>query len=192
MTLSDAISLIRPAIQKPYDTWADIGAGTGMFTQALIDILSSFAEASADGAGNRGSGEKGGSRIYAVDKSPHALWALKSNSQVEVIVVEADFNKPLDLPLLDGIVMANALHYAQDHLETLKNIISSLKINGIFILVEYDAETARTPWVPYPVSFTMFENLCVHAGLSAPSLIGKMHSVYGSDRIYSATARKQA
>ena len=178
MTVEEAIHIIRPGVQSIPGVWADIGAGTGMFTKALAEIMNRR---------NGGNGGNGKSRIYAVDKSPHALWQLKSSEEVEIIVVDADFNYPLDLPPLDGIIMANALHYATDHLHVIKNVTRSLKINGTFILLEYDTQTARPPWVPYPVSFDMFESLCKEAGFSPPVVIGSLASIYGHDRIYAAT-----
>jgi trans-aconitate methyltransferase len=185
MTLTQAIELIKPAVNPEALIWADIGAGTGMFTQALMVVLeSAFTEASADGGGSRES------LIYAVDKTPHALWSIKSTRGVEIIVVEADFNNPLNLSPLDGIVMANALHYAQDHIAVLKNVLQALKSGGVFILIEYDTETANPPWVPNPVSLKTFESLCKQLDLPSPVLIHRIKSVYGDAHLYSAWTRK--
>lgn len=175
MTEKDAIGLIERGVPDESAIWADIGAGTGMFTQALCAIL-----------GRRG----GQSRIYAVDKSPHALWELTSTPEVRIIVTEADFNHPLDLPPLDGIVMANALHYANNHIAVMQNVLKPLKPDGTFILVEYDTETARPPWVPNPVSFRVFETLCTKTGLSRPEILGSINSRYGYERIYAAVCRR--
>jgi len=168
MRLVQAIELIKSAVHPNTEVWADIGAGTGMFTQALMEVLASaFAEATADGGGQPGAyqplADSGGNRevrIYAVDKSPHTLWNIKSTRGVEIVVVQADFNNPLDLPSLDGIVMANALHFAKEHIAVLKNVLQVLKSGGVFILVEYDTETAIPPWIPNPVSLKKFESLC--------------------------------
>lgn len=172
MTKEQAIDLIRPGIRKPEGHWADIGAGTGLFTQALCAVL----------------GE--GSRVYAVDKSPHALWDLASDARVEIEVVEADFHEVLDLPPLDGIVMANALHYAKDHMQVLQHVAAPLKSGGTLILVEYDTETPRPPWVPNPVSLRIFQTLCPACGLSEPEVLGSTDSRYGYDRIYVAVTWK--
>jgi hypothetical protein len=104
--------------------------------------------------------------------------------------VEADFNNPMDLPPLDGIVMANALHYAKDHLTVLKNVLSYIKPAGSFILLEYDTDQPRVPWVPNPVSFRKFVTLCNEAHVSAPVKIGSMSSRYGEGEIYTALSKK--
>mgnify|MGYP002683214101 CR=1 FL=1 len=57
MTPIEAINFIRLGIIHPSGTWADIGAGTGLFSRALMEIL-----------------EEG--KVIAVDKSPHALYGI--------------------------------------------------------------------------------------------------------------------
>lgn len=171
MTLDAAIDLIRPAVDPKSKIWADIGAGTGMFTIALMDILES-------------------GTIYAFDKNPHALWDLKSGPSVEIAVREGDFTMKIDLPQLDGVIMANALHYAKDHSATLENVLSCLKTGATFILVEYETHRPNPPWVPYPVSFEQFRTIAGRAGLSDIHLLGKVESVYGHDHIYACSALK--
>ncbi len=171
MTSSDALTLLRPAISSPTGAWADLGAGTGMFTLALRQLLES-------------------GTIYAVDKNPHVLWSIAGGSPVEVIVHEADFTRPLELPPLDGIVMANALHYAPDPVATLKNILTCLRPGAPFLLVEYETEQARPPWIPYPLPFRRFVEVALEAGLSEPEELARVASDYGRRYIYSALARK--
>jgi trans-aconitate methyltransferase len=120
-----------------------------MFTLALMEILES-------------------GKIMALDKSPHALYKIKPPIHVSLEIIDADFNQPLELPELDGIVMANALHYAKDHRYVLQNVLTSLKAKGSFILVEYDTERPNEPWVPNPVSLNTFRKLCKLSGLSEP------------------------
>jgi ubiquinone/menaquinone biosynthesis C-methylase UbiE len=165
MNLEEAISFIRPGVKPLHGTWADIGAGTGVFTQAMMHIL-----------------EEG--RVIALDKNPHLLYSLKSMPHVHLSVVEGDFNHALALPPLDGIIMANALHYATDHETVLKNVLTSLKKGGRFILIEYDTEVPNHPWVPYPVSLTRYRKLCKQIGLSEPELIGTRDSIYQDGIMY--------
>lgn len=171
MTYAEAIELIKSGVDPGKNAWADIGAGTGMFTQALMEIL-----------------QEG--TVYALDKSPHALWNLEASPGIDLHIVEGDFNRPMDLPEVDGIVMANALHYAEEPLVVLQNVTSYLKPGGRLILIEYDTETPRPPWVPFPVSWKQFIKLCQQANLTEPELIGSMPSQYGYDKIYSALTRK--
>lgn len=173
MTPVDARRFIEKAILPQKGTWADIGAGTGTFTQALQSILT-------DG------------KVLAVDKNPHVLWRefghQSPDSPVVVEVVEADFTKAMDLPPLDGILIANALHYATDPLNALGNVLASLKAGGTFLLIEYETDKPRTPWVPHPVSFARFGELCSQVGLSQPELMDSRPSQYGYDRLYLARA----
>ena len=171
MTPSDALTLLRPGIPSPSGIWADLGAGTGMFTLALRQLLKS-------------------GTIYAVDKNPHVLWSIAAAGPVEVIVHEADFTRPLELPPLDGIVMANALHYAPDPVATLKHILTCLRPGAPFLLVEYETEQARPPWIPYPLPFRRFVDIAGKVGLSEPEELARVPSDYGRQYIYSALARK--
>lgn len=185
MTLHEAINLIRPGVIPPSGTWADIGAGTGLFTEALMEIL-----------------EEG--KIIAIDKSPHGLYINKQlamgNEQrtinegqlangkkakkINIEIVEADFNMLMVLPSLDGILMANALHYGNDHLYVLKNVLTFLKPGGTFILIEYDTEKPNPPWVPNPISLHTFRVMCKQVGLKDPVEIGRRKSIYQEGEMY--------
>jgi SAM-dependent methyltransferase len=125
-------------------------------------------------------------RVIALDKNPHDLHRISGKPSVHFEVREADFHDLLDLPPLDGVLMANALHYATDHVNVLKNVLASLRRNGTFILIEYDTIIPNDPWVPNPVSFKLFRELCGKVGLTEPVLMGTKESVYNDGRIYVA------
>lgn len=171
MELNTAIHFIRPAIPHQRGTWADIGAGTGIFTQALDQLLA------AD------------STIYAADKNPHLLYRLQLE-RCKLMIEELDFNRPYTLPALDGIIMANTLHYAEDPLPVLNRLLTFLKPGGLFILIEYQTHRPLAPWIPYPVPFESFEQLAAATVLSRPEELTSMPSSYGHDRIYLARATK--
>lgn len=167
MDIQVAAQLIQAAVKQEHATWADLGAGTGTFTQALQNLLP-------------------GGKIYAVDKSPHALWRLPNHPNVPMEIVDADFTKPLDLPPLDGVLMANALHYADRPVPLLEELLKLLKPEGIFILVEYETHSPRPPWIPYPIPFDSFVEIAAEVGLNKPTKIGEVPSLYGHDHIYAA------
>ncbi|HEX5111717.1 MAG TPA: class I SAM-dependent methyltransferase [Saprospiraceae bacterium] len=171
VTLHEAIELIYQGVEPPMGVWADIGAGTGMFTLALMEILTE-------------------GKIIALDKSPHALYKIKAPSHLSLEIIDADFNQPLDLPELDGMVMANALHYAKDHQAVLQNVLASLKPGGHFILVEYDTDKPNEPWVPNPISLDKFRALCKNTGLSEPEEIARKKSIYNDGELYVAKTNK--
>lgn len=165
MELQTAIDLIRPGVIPASGTWADLGAGTGLFTEALFAILQS-------------------GKVIAMDKSPHALYALKPPPHVSFEILEGDFTKTLPLPEVDGILMANALHYAPDHVAVLQNVLKHLRPGGTFLLIEYDTDKANPPWVPYPLSQQRAEMLFSDVGLKNVHIVGKQSSIYEDGGMY--------
>ena len=91
MQLSEAIALIdnQQLHQSHITTWADLGCGSGLFTQALSTFLSDE------------------STIYAIDKE--SINQLPDyHHQVIIKKAQLDFIKEqLPLAPLDGILMAN-------------------------------------------------------------------------------------
>lgn len=171
MNLSTAKSLIEPAMTNKTGVWADIGAGTGTFTMALQNILTQ-------------------GTIYATDKNTHMLWRLEQVENVKLIIEDADFTTPMNLPELDGIILANALHYVAEPEKILENIISNLKVGGTLILIEYELNTPNPPWIPFPIPQAKFREIASKVGLSNPVEIGKVSSAYGHQHIYSVCCEK--
>jgi SAM-dependent methyltransferase len=105
---------------------------------------------------------------------------------VPIRQVTANFTQPLELPVLDGIVMANSLHFVREKVELVARLASHLRDGGRFVLVEYDADRGN-PWVPFPISFGSWTAIAEAAGLSGTRRIGSVPSRFlGS--IYSAVS----
>lgn len=180
MNTSDAIELIRRGVPPRSGTWADLGAGDGMFTRALAERVGPS------------------SRIYAIDRDADALVALGRWAAREapgVIPVLADFAHPFALPgaergMLDGLLLANSLHFMPDAEQVLARLAQWLRPGGRLVLVEYDRRHA-SPWVPYPIPSDRFISLAARAGFSAPALIAKRPSAFGGE-LYAAAARRLA
>ena len=170
MDHADHVRLIREGVAGGGSTWADFGSGGGAFTLALADLLGS--------AG----------RIVSVDRDGGALrgQAAALRERFPDVPVEhrvADFGARLDLPVLDGVVMANSLHFVRGKEPVLSLVRSYLHDGGRLVLVEYDADHGN-PWVPYPLSFETWRTLAADAGfrdtrrlLSVPSrFLGSIYS----------------
>lgn len=156
MTAKQRLELIRPGVHG--NTWADFGAGSGAFTLALLEVL-----------GSTGT-------VYAVDKD---LRGMPTRPQIKA--VHADFTKALELPPLDGILLANSLHYIRNQAEFLQTLRGYLKPDGVLLIVEYQ-DRKPNPWVPYPVSFERLE--AIASGFKVER-IGSTSSSFGGS-VYSA------
>ncbi|MEP6733227.1 MAG: hypothetical protein ABJE10_21470, partial [bacterium] len=60
MLISEAATFIAPAIPKASTTWADVGAGDGTFTSALLSLLGASA------------------RVYAVERDATSIAVLEA------------------------------------------------------------------------------------------------------------------
>ena len=181
MNTSEAVALIKGAVPKRGGTWADLGAGNGTFTRALAELLGPA------------------SRIYAIDRDPAAVTALgrwSATHAPHVIPVEADFTRPLDVPglsesALDGMLLANALHFVRDADTVLARLVTLLRPGGRVVLVEYD-QRAASRWVPYPIPAARLPSLAAAAGLSPPVVTATRPSAYAGILYAAATERISA
>lgn len=163
-----AAALIASAIDDRAGTWADIGAGEGVFTRALVELL------------------EPGSRIYAVDNDATVLRELQqwaTRAKANVIPVIADFTGPFELPALgnrplDGMLIANALHFIRDAAGVLARLVDRVRPGARVVVVEYDRRRA-TQWVPYPIDIDRLPEIAAYAGLTPPTLTATQPSRYG-------------
>jgi ubiquinone/menaquinone biosynthesis C-methylase UbiE len=170
MNHHEIVSLIRDGVDQS-TVWADFGAGWGNFTRALRELLGNNAV------------------IYAIDRDERAFDALRQQhgSERSLHTITADFTQPLTLPPLDGILMANALHFVREQEKTLELLRTYLKPSGRLILVEYDFKMPR-PWVPYPVSRDKFAPLVTAAGFINPRILNTRRSPSTGAEMYAGVA----
>jgi SAM-dependent methyltransferase len=167
--------LLRHAPPRSYPSlrlgihWADLGCGSGLFTLALATLL------------------QPGSTIYAVDRQPKIRSQITPN-QITIERIETDFVKhPLPLRDLDGILMANSLHYVKDKPTLIRTLrAANLRPQPAFLIIEYDTDRPTPVWVPYPISFTSLANLFHAAGYSTITCLADHPSIYNRNKIYSA------
>lgn len=148
MNHEDLVALIRDGVPGRGGRWADLGAGEGAFTLALAEIVGPDA------------------RIVAIDRDAGALRGLDGRIETRV----ADFTRPLDIHDLDGVLMANSLHFVREKESVLRSVRSMLKPAGRLILVEYGADRGN-PWVPYPFSYPRWEKMAAQAGFRNTRLL---------------------
>lgn len=173
MNFKDARDLINlPGIQaNDPQIWADLGCGEGLFTNALADIVGY------------------GSKIYAVDRN---IGVFKANRHDGVVFekVQADFvSDSLDLPNLDGILMANSFHFVSHKIEFINKLRMYFEWHESFLIVEYDTDESN-PWVPYPMSFNSMRKFFLSLGFDVVEKIRELPSRYNKANIYSASIRR--
>ena len=176
METNDATRLIKHrrlnAVRKTQ--WADLGCGTGFFT----NVLSSFLAA--------------GSTLYAIDTNPAALKKVKvadgitlKRQELNFVTGEWPFKK------IDGIMMANSLHYVPGKNVFIEKLKHHLDTKGCVLIIEYDMSTPNA-WVPYPIGYSALEILFTVAGFTNVEKIHQVLSAFGRANIYAAIAGMQA
>jgi ubiquinone/menaquinone biosynthesis C-methylase UbiE len=162
MNHTDHVNLLRNGIPAPGGVWADLGAGEGAFTLALAELI----------------GPTG--MIYAVDRTAGALRTLAQAMRqhfprVALHTVTADFTAPLALPLLDspvldGIVLANSLHFQRQPAPVVRRLKEYLQPGGRMVVVEYDTEQGNFA-VPHPISYGRWARLAQECGFAHTELL---------------------
>jgi ubiquinone/menaquinone biosynthesis C-methylase UbiE len=174
MDRSDLIALLRAGVTTKGGRWADLGAGDGAFTFALAELLGP------------------GAQITAVDRDSGSLKRLASaadGAPIETVV--ADFTRPLNLSGLDGVVMANSLHFVREKAPVLASVRDTLRPGGILILVEYETDKGN-PWVPHPFSFATWQGMAAAAGFEQTHMLHRYPSRYFGSMYSAASVRPLA
>jgi len=166
-----AIQLIERGVISgvTHQKWCDLGAGSGLFTEALATLLPS------------------GSEIIAIDKTAPSIGAfLPTPPGIRIEMQQADFTT-INYPprQLDGALMANSLHFVRDKEVFLLKLMEGLKATGRLLLVEYDTDTPNA-WVPYPISFASLNTLLKKTGMKEAVKLAHTNSRLQKGGIYCA------
>lgn len=174
MDLGEAIQLIKPALVPPQreKVWADLGSGSGLFTRALAAVLES------------------GSTIHAVDKRRQIIESTFNGNAI--VFHQRDFTDGvLPFAQLDGILMANSLHFMKEKRSLLSKLRAHLRRDGQLLIIEYEMDKSNE-WVPYPVPYISLKELLAGAGFQGISVIGLRQSIYGHRKMYACSAINSA
>ncbi len=169
----DHVRLLSDGVGARGGVWADFGAGRGAFTLALADLLGD------------------GSEIYAIDRDRGDLRrnAEALNARFRGVTAHyavADFTRAIDLPALDGLVMANSLHFQRDQRSVVALLREYLRPGGRMLIVEYNIERGNFA-VPHPVPFERWGRLAADAGFGHTELLARRPSRTFAE-IYSAAS----
>lgn len=157
--------LLTPALTDDEGgLWADVGCGDGIFTFLLCAMLAP------------------GSHIFAVDRDRLALERVSQRKGTlalasELTTLHADFTRPLHLPLLNGILLANALHFVADKPPVLAGLAGLLKEGGKLVVVEYNTRQGNSA-VPFPIHETDFAGLAEAVGLEQAQIVTRAPSTF--------------
>jgi ubiquinone/menaquinone biosynthesis C-methylase UbiE len=166
------VGLLEDGVTEHGGRWADLGSGDGAFTLALADLLGP------------------GAHITALDRDAGALRNLARErfAGVEIETRVGDFTRPIGLSNLDGIVMANSLHFVRDKSPVLELVWGMLRPAGKLVVVEYGSDRGN-PWVPHPFSYETWEKMAAQAGFVKTRLLRTIPSRFlGS--MYSAVSER--
>ena len=171
MLLRDAVAMFEGsdlAAAGP-TRWADLGCGSGRFTLALAERLAP------------------GSIIHAMDRDARALARIDTDHRnARIQTHRGDFTKqPWPFTDLDGILMANSLHYIEHRHAFIRECQPRLRRSHRFLIVEYDTDKAN-PWVPYPLSQNALADLFRDAGYTSFRTLGSRPSLYHRAPLYAA------
>ena len=149
--------------------WADLGCGTGTFTVALAGLLSP------------------GSTIHAMDRVGSVLQRIPPELRgVSITTHRGDFtNHTWPFANLDGILMANSLHYVDSQAAFIQSCERRMTVPRRFLIVEYDTDESSR-WVPQPVSLKKLSLLFTDAGYSSITMLRSRPSVYRRAALYAA------
>jgi hypothetical protein len=135
--------------------------------------------------------------VVAVERDLRAASALRDRGGggggAAVVVRDLDFTDArawdaLALPPLDGILLANALHFVPTGAQgaLLARLAGTLAPAGRLVVVEYEGR-ARSPWVPHPVALARLQALAPE-GFRA-RMVGSRASTFGGTMYAAALER---
>jgi len=121
---------------KPHSRWVEFGAGYGTYIIALHAFLDN-------------------GWVVALELEQKRVDFLKELVMTQglsnVFIIRGDFyDSSLQTCSIDGVLLANALHFSSNPQEILAEVCRILRDCGVLIVVEYTT-SSPLPWIPYPL-----------------------------------------
>lgn len=173
MTIAEAHALIdaAPIIRNAPQHWMDLGCGTGVFTRALAELLPID------------------STITAVDVDLAVLRTLPAQHKGVHITTQLANVAHMDFPKVDGVLLANVLHFIPDPQVVLERLARSVQH---VLLVEYDRTVPLPQWVPHPLPYAKTLTALAEVGFGQIVPLGRRPSRYGPDPLYALACSREA
>lgn len=170
-------ALLPGLLDKPNGIWVDAASGDGVFAETLIEQSpSTLLVIGLD------------LRLSAAERFRNAVCRVVNKG----IALQADISSPLPVRSVDGILVANGLHFFQEkqQAEILENFAQALKDGGSLIIVEYN--TARpTAAVPFPIPLQSMDRLLTTSGFEQAKNTSRVKSSYLGE-MYAVLTNKRA
>jgi ubiquinone/menaquinone biosynthesis C-methylase UbiE len=173
MTHEDAVALIAGMSHGAPATWADLGCGDGTFTLALATLLPPR------------------SVIHAMDQDASLLRRIpRTHDGTSIVTHAGDFTAmPWPFGPVDGVLLANALHYVRDRAAFIRACEEAMNSPRRFLIVEYDTDRSN-PWVPYPVGREALRLTLRELGYGSVRILGSRPSMYQRAPLYAAAIER--
>jgi ubiquinone/menaquinone biosynthesis C-methylase UbiE len=157
-------ALLPELLHQPEGIWLDAASGDGVFAEALLEISGPSL------------------RVIALDVKRSAVRSALDqlpNSTAAVYAVQANLCSPLPIAKVDGIILANGLHFYQEteQIGILTQCSHALKEAGQLIVVEYNTDFP-TGAVPYPISREAIDSLLIRSGFEPAKKHKLVRSTY--------------
>lgn len=157
-------ALLPGLLETPSGIWLDAGCGDGVFADVLRE--SNPAELC----------------VIGLDRDRYSLRRFSNcldSKQQPALAVLGDLESELPFTGLDGILLANVLHYFAhpEQVNILRRVARAMNHSGMLVIVEYNSNQS-TSAVPHPIPLSSVSQLLKDASFIAPQKISRVSSSY--------------
>jgi ubiquinone/menaquinone biosynthesis C-methylase UbiE len=169
-------ALLPGLLDHPEGIWVDAASGDGVFAEVLLELSrSTLIVIGID------------LRRSAVENFNHAVCHANT-----AIALQANLNSPLPIRPIDGILIANGLHFFDQSIQIriLDNCYRALKDSGSLVIVEYNTAES-TGVVPFPIPIASIDGLIATCGFEPVNKTTRVDSTYLEEMYAILTKKKE-